>query len=184
MGIRGFRNQSELHEYLSKATFKFMLNMCTQKGLVWRQEHTIQNGMRPDAICFCGLQMNYEKKHFGKDIRTGRRGEVTLDHMFIFESKVSYSDYKNSFNGSGEYKEKPYANFHYLVLPKDFSKEHDLSDLPDYWGILELNRSALKVVKYASFIEIDYVFFLEAAYTILFKWKKTFQKLEHEFINN
>lgn len=179
MGKRGFRNQTELHEWLAGQTFNFLYKMCTQRGLIWRQEHTLHNGMRPDAVGFCSLQFQYEKL-FNCNNRSIWNSERVSDFMFVFESKVSYSDYKNSFNGSGEWKEKPYANFHFLVVPKDFSKTYDLSNLPDYWGILEPNVSALHIVKMPKYFEIDRVFFLESAYTILFKWGIEKQLLERD----
>jgi len=181
MGVRGiqYRNQTALHEWLSQQTFYFLNKMCTARGLVWRDEHTLHNGMRPDAVGFCSLQMQYERLFQLKE-RHDVYDEGIQDLMFVFESKVSYSDYKNSFNGSGEYKEKPYANFHFLVIPKGFKEAYDLSQLPDYWGILEPNVSALQIVKRPKYIEIDRLFFLEAAYTILFKWGRKFNQIEHE----
>src|SRR4030043_130506 len=116
MGVRGFRNQTELHEWLARQTFNFLHNMCTARGLIWRQEHSIHNGMRPDAIGFCSLQMQYENRFLAKE-RSILNSKRVDDYMFVFEAKVSYSDYKNSFNGTGEWKEKPYANFHFLVVP-------------------------------------------------------------------
>lgn len=182
MGVRGFRNQTQLHEWLGKQTFNFLNKMSTSRGLIWRQEHTIHNGMRPDAIGFCSLQMQFEKKFSGME-RMGYKDETVLDYMFIFESKVSYSDFKSTFNGDGKHKENPYANFHFLVCPKNFSKTYDLSNLPDFWGILEPKVSALEIKKMPKFINIDRLFFLEAAYTILFKWGFTRQMLEREIIN-
>jgi len=177
-----YRNQTVLHEWLSKQTLPFLSQMATARGLIWRQEHTIHNGMRPDAIGFCSLQMSYEDR-FNKGNRLGINGEFIPDYMFVFESKVSYSDYKNSFNGDGQLKEKPYANFHFLVVPKGFTKAYDLSTLPDYWGILEPKVSALQIIKYPKYIEIDRLFFLEAAYTILFKWGRTLNLIERELID-
>ena len=55
-----------------------------------------------------------------------------------------------------------------------------MSNLPDYWGILEPKVSALQIIKMPKYFEIDRTFFLEAAYTILFKWGKTFLQLNHE----
>lgn len=179
MAVKGkqYRNQTQLHEWLSEKTFNFLYKMCTQRGLIWRQEHTIHNGMRPDAVGFCSLQFQYEKL-FATTDRKNWNSERVIDFMFVFESKISYSDYKSSFNGSGQWKEKPYANFHFLVVPKDFSKTYDLSNLPDYWGILEPKISALQIIKMPQYINIDRLFFLEAAYSILFKWGIEKQILE------
>jgi hypothetical protein len=185
MAVRGvqYRNQTALHEWLSKQTFPFLSNMATARGLIWRQEHTIHNGMRPDAIGFCSLQMQYEEM-FGLRKRNNIDWKDAYDLMFVFEAKVSYSDYKNSFNGSGEWKEKPYANFHFLVVPKDFSNAYDLSELPEYWGILTPTKvSALQIIKLPKFIKLDRLYFLEAAYTILFKWGLSLNKLERDLIN-
>jgi hypothetical protein len=172
MGVRGkqYRNQTQLHEWLAKITFNYLSGVCTQRGLVWRQEHTIHNGMRPDAVAFCSLQMQHEERIIGK---MGYN-----DLMFIFESKVTYSDFKNTFNGSGEYKNQPYANVHFLVIPKGFSSIYDLSMMPDYWGILEPNVSALHMIKPPKYIDIGRLFFLEAAYSILHKWGWNYTLLE------
>jgi hypothetical protein len=187
MGVKGiqYRNQTQLHEWLTKQTLNFLADKVTQRGVIWRQEHTIHNGMRPDAVAFCSLQLHYESV-FGLLQRPDVAQINSQDLMFVFESKVSYSDYKNSFNGSGEWKEQPYANFHFLVCPKDFSSTYDLSGLPDYWGILEPDPRALKIKRLPKYINIDRLFFLEAAYTILFKWGRTLNllKLEQEMQSN
>jgi len=172
---RQYRNQTQLHEWLTKQTLPFLSNMATARGLIWRQEHTIHNGMRPDAVGFCSLQIQYEKMLYKRRVDW----KNASDYIFIFETKVSYSDFKNSFNGNGEWKEKPYANFHFLVVPKDFSKAYDLSNLPDYWGILEPKVSALQIIKPPEFISIERLFFLEAAYTILFKWARTLYEIKN-----
>ena len=174
MGIRNrqYRNQTQLHEWLTKQSLYFLSNMATARGLIWRQEHTIHNGMRPDAIGFCSLQLQY-----GKMFKTN---ETWGDLMFVFETKISYSDFLNTFKGRGEYKEKPYANFHFLIIPKKFIETYDLSNLPDYWGILEPNRSALQIKKLPKYIEMDRLFFLEAAYTVLFKWQKSLYDIKQE----
>lgn len=168
MAVRGaqYRNQTALHEWLAKQTYNFLKYRCTNRGVVWRQEHTLHNGMRPDAVAFCSLQMGYADRMIGRSHRSRHDAE---DIMFVFESKVSYADFKSTFNGDGKWKEKPFANMHYLVVPKDFSKVYDMSALPEYWGILEPKTSALRIVRNAKFIGIDRLFFLEAAYTILFK---------------
>jgi len=170
---RQYRNQTQLHEWLTKQTLYFLSNMATARGLIWRQEHTIHNGMRPDAVGFCSLQMQYDKMFRNKD------HVIISDYLFIFETKVSYSDFKNSFNGDGEWKEKPYANFHFLVVPKGFSKTYNLSNLPNYWGVLEPKVSALQIIKPPEFIPIERLFFLEAAYTILFKWARTLYEIKN-----
>jgi len=219
MGVRGiqYRNQTQLHEWLTKKTFDFLSNRVTQRGLVWRQEHTIHNGMRPDAIAFCSLQGQFFHEITGKDYP--RDGEIKKrmiekgfdfnsetfnqeeylrinaictyeyydciynEFMIVFETKISYSDFKSSFNGSGEWKERPYAHYHFLVCPDGFSKTYDLTSMPDYWGILEPSPRALKIIKRPKHIEIERLFFLEAAYTILFKWGRTLHLLEREIIN-
>lgn len=178
MGVKNqqYRNQSTLHEWLSKSSSNFLRNMATQKGLVWRQEHTMHNGMRPDAIGICSLQYRFEKElRKYKDNPQGyfndaREGYISGDYLFIFESKVTYADFKNTFNGDGEYKESPYANFHYLIIPNGFNDAYDLSNLPDYWGILHPDPRALKVIRNPTYVDIDRMFFLEAAYTMLSKW--------------
>ena len=115
-------------------------------------------------------------------------GDLDNEFMIVFETKVSYSDFKSSFNGKGEWKEQPYANIHFLVCPKDFLFSFDLKGLPDYWGIIEPDPQALKIIRLPKVLKIDRLFFLEAAYTILFKWGKTLSHLEHdtetEIINN
>ncbi|TSA57829.1 hypothetical protein D4R42_00890 [bacterium] len=177
-----YRNQTALHEWLTSKTLPFLSQMATARGIVWRQEHTIHNGMRPDAVAFCELQMKYERK-FNCVQRDNFTWKDEYNHMFVFETKVSYSDFKNSFNGNGQWKEQSYANFHFLVIPKGFYQAYDLSNLPDYWGILEPNVSALKIVQLPKYISIDRIFFLEAAYTILFKWGRTLNLIERELLN-
>lgn len=219
MAVRGilYRNQTALHEWLTKKTFDFTANRATQRGFIWRQEHTIHNGMRPDAIAFCSLQLqyyheitgkgyprdgeiynrmkekgfNFAPEDFNKDEYIKAQGEclneyydnINNEFMIVFESKISYSDFKNSFNGNGKWKEQPYAHYHFLVCPKDFSKTYDLSSMPDYWGIIEPNPIALKIIRLPKYINIDRLFFLEAAYTILFKWGHVKYLLEREAID-
>jgi hypothetical protein len=168
MGVRGRRNQSELHESLAKETRQFLLNISTARGIIWRQEHTLHNGMRPDAVGFCSLQIKYEEK-FQARLIDYRSNERVTDFMFVFEAKASYPDFKNTFNGNGEYKEKPYANFHFLVVPKGLSENYDLSTLPHYWGILEQKRKALHIIRIPKYIELNRIYFLESAYSMLFK---------------
>lgn len=218
MAVKGiqYRNQTQLHEWLTKITCDFIANRATQRGVIWRQEHTIHNGMRPDAIAFCSLQQQYYHEITGKGYP--RDGEILKimtengfdsnpevfnkdeylqaqckalneyydnvenEFMIVFETKISYSDFKSSFNGSGSWKEQPYAHYHFLVCPKDFSATYDLSAMPDYWGILEPNPRALKIIRLPKYNKIDRNFFLEAAYTILFKWGRTLSILERESV--
>jgi hypothetical protein len=217
MAVKGiqYRNQTALHEWLTKKTFDFLCNMVTQRGIVWRQEHTIHNGMRPDAIAFCSLQSQYYNQITGRPYP--RDGEIkrrihekgfsfdnfdqeeylkirdiclneyydNIDNEFliVFETKISYSDFKSSFNGDGKWKEQPYAHFHFLVCPAGFSKTYDLSTMPDYWGVLEPNPRALKIIRLPKHHKIERLFFLEAAYTILFKWGRELNLLERELLS-
>lgn len=183
MGVRGrqYRNQTALHEWLSKLTYNFLRYRCTARGVIWRQEHTLHTGMRPDAVAFCSLQMGYADRMIGKSHLNNLDAQ---DIMFAFESKASYSDFKTTFNGDGAGKEVPYANLHYLVVPKGFSELYDLETLPEHWGILEPNVSALHIVRHAKFVEMDRLYFLEAAYTMLFKWVKISSMLDREEIES
>jgi len=219
MGVKGtqYRNQSQLHEWLTKKTYDFLAYRVTQRGIIWRQEHTIHNGMRPDAVAFCSLQNKYYEEITGKEyprdymvreimaelgfdfskrhidckewvkyqgMAVNKYFGIENEFMIVFETKVSYSDYRNSFNGSGEYKEKPYANLHFLVFPEGFTKAYTLLKdsckikPPDHWGILEPSPRALKIIKLPKYVGIERNFFLEAAYTILFKWGKAIREIE------
>lgn len=189
MGVKGrqYRNQSALHEWLTNGSFNFLRNMATQKGLVWRQEHTIHNGMRPDATGICSLQGSFEReiRRTSNDLKDKNNKYFSEDYLFAFESKVTYADFKATFNGDGKHKEQPYANFHYLIVPRDFHEAYDLSSLPDYWGILHPNPRALKVIRHPKYVGIDRLFFLEAAYTMLSKWNiEMFNHTEVENLMN
>jgi hypothetical protein len=184
MGVlnRQYRNQTALHEWLASMSYNFLLKMATQRGIVWRQEHTIHNGMRPDAVGFASLGSRFYRELFADQIKPKYATDDYPDLMFVFEAKTSYTDFKSSFNGDGEWKEQPYGNFHYLIVPKGFTEAYDLSALPDYWGVLEPKRTALHVKKNPRYVEIDRLFLLEAAYTILFKWGITKQRIENKII--
>ncbi len=195
------KNESLLHQQLTDKTEAWLNKLVTRRGLVWREEHQIHTGLKPDATAFCSLQL----KHYCEYLRVDpvlsaeiynrinlKRTKVNLkeynklynkisneicderyyadnEFMIIFESKASITDFNNTFKNKINIKNNIYANIHFLVIPKGFSSKYRLHELPNYWGILEQSGVGLKLIKLPTYTKIDRAYFLEAAYTMLFK---------------
>lgn len=192
------KNQSLLHQQLTDKTEAWLNKLVTLRGLVWRDEHQLHTGLKPDATAFCSLQLRHYCEYlnvepvystevhkrmnlkrgdiYTKELYIKTSNELCAERyyadnefMIIFESKVSMSDFNNTFKNGNHSKNNVYANFHFLVIPKGFSDKNKLEKLPSYWGILEQSGVGLRLKKLPKYTKIDRTYFLEAAYTMLFK---------------
>ncbi len=195
------KNESMLHQQLTEKTKAWLNKLVTQRGMVWRDEHQLQTGLKPDATAFCSLQLRHYCEYLGvepvlsteiyssinfkrtrnnlieykaaydmvSDEICKERYYADNEFMIVFESKVSITDFNNTFKNGNHLKNNVYANFHFLVIPKGFSNKYKLEKLPEYWGILEQSGVGLKLIKLPKYTKIDRAYFLEAAYTMLFK---------------
>ena len=205
-------NQTELHYELTRKTERWLSYKTTGRGLIWKQEFSLLNGIRPDAVAFCDLQEKYfefftkvivnwnllrSKKQFickefiskiAKDNNERKQviqqriskidklenefGVPENRFMFIFETKVSLPDYKNTFELDNHTvsKLKSFANFHFLVVPKNFIKENLITE-PQMYGILEESGKGLKLVKSPPYFCMEELNFYKNAYNMLFRNK-------------
>lgn len=104
-----------------------------------------------------------------------KKFDVPKDHfMFIFETKITVSDYNNTFITDNHIISKlyPFANFHFLVIPKNFLQENKIV-APEMYGILKESGGGLQMIKKPPFFKMDELDFYKNAYNMLFRFQNT-----------
>lgn len=206
------KNQSNFHYNLTQKTKSWLYSKVTQKGLRWKQEFTLINGARPDAVAFCNLQGRFFKKFtdmvvdwdsydrkvdaiskrylflINETVDKKKRTELISEKwnkiedirkefnvpenrfMFIFETKITVSDYNNTFMYDNHTISKlsPFANFHFLVIPKKLLRENNIV-VPEIYGILEDSGRGLRMIRKPPFFKINELDFYKNAYNMLFR---------------
>ncbi len=100
--------------------------------------------------------------------------------MFAFETKVNKSDFDNTFKYERHKpsKKQPFANFHFLVMPKKFDDYVQLDLLPEWYGILEQAGSGLSIRKMPVYKTVGEIDFYMNAYNMLFRWSEEKQNIQ------
>jgi len=138
---------SEKHIVLSRMALVWLENKATQRGIRGCEEVILGNGYVCDSAAICGLQMAWEKQFVGVD----RLNDAADDYSFVFETKVSRSDFLKTFAKNGHIGDRliQKANFHFVVAAK---KIVSADEVPDFWGLLEESRGGLKLVKLPKYL--------------------------------
>ena len=142
--------KSRLHTELAQRALVWLECRATGRGIRGCDEVIIGDGYVADAAAICGLQLAHEKTFIGKH-RDLAMSELAPDYIFIFESKVSRSDFIKTFKNNGHLGDRlsPVGNFHFVVAPKGMVK-HD--EVPTFWGLLEQSGVGLRIVKMPSYV--------------------------------
>jgi hypothetical protein len=147
--------KSDLHIELARKALIWLESRATQRGIRGCEEVIIGEGYIADAVAISGLTFSQNKIFCGKgNVERNYNSKVADDYSFIFESKVSRSDFQTTFgrgyeSGNRRIRE---ANFHFVVTPKGLVKPEEV---PEFWGLLEKSGAGLSIKKMAQFIEFD-----------------------------
>jgi hypothetical protein len=135
---------------------------ATQRGIRGCEEVIIRPGYVADAAAICGLQYQYHKKWVGDR----KPNDFSDDFTFIFETKVSRSDFLKTFINDNHIGSRlqPISNFHYVVTTKKIVAEQEI---PAFWGLIEEYGRGLRIVKEAVYSPTTKQQLHEFGYTLL-----------------
>ncbi|MFA5376550.1 MAG: hypothetical protein WC455_12460 [Dehalococcoidia bacterium] len=131
----------------------------TGRGMRGATEVILGNGYVADAVAICSLQMRFYHEflqlkpiictagHITAEQQAELSSRVEDDFIFVFESKVSRSDFLATFKTNGT-RHEPIGNIHFLVSPKDLC----VDELPDWWGWLIPAGNGLTIKKMPRYI--------------------------------
>lgn len=92
--------------------------------------------------------------------------------MFVFETKVTLSDFKSTFvNGNHKVSKcEPFGNFHFLVCSSKLFKDNlIIHTLPDFYGILKESGKGLRIMRMSKYRQMDELDFYKNAYNMMFR---------------
>jgi hypothetical protein len=153
------KNQTQLHAELAAMSIRWFAARSTGRGIVAASEVTIAPQYVCDALAIGGFQHRFlvkylrhsglVAKHYVGDLDIGRKivGDVYNDFVCLFEAKASRGDFRSTFiadNGKHQNRHSPIASLHWVVVPKGLI---DITDVPEFWGILEASGSGLRETK-------------------------------------
>lgn len=156
--------KSELHCELAQRALVWLEGKATGRGIRGCEEIILAEGYVADSVAISGLQIANEILFLGKR-REWNSGESD-DLIWVFESKVSRSDFMNTFKRSNHLGDRltPIGNFHFVVTPKGLVKPEEV---PTFWGLLERSGQGLRVTKMPELCETTKEKLYEIAYCIL-----------------
>lgn len=153
-------SKSKLHIELAQRALVWLEGRATNRGIRGCEEVILDNGYVADSVALSGLTYKNEKL-FG--VATDRwRNEESEDLAWIFESKVSRSDYLNTFKSGNRL--TPIGNFHFIVTPRGLVKPEEV---PSFWGLLEQSGQGLTLRKIPTLQYITIQKVHEIGYLIL-----------------
>jgi hypothetical protein len=159
------KNQTYTHQALSEKSLSWAANKCTKAGNRGSIEVPIPGYGIADSLISQAIQYKY-REHY--QIPQGH-DYANEKHIFVFESKVSYSDFMTIFP---KLKQGVIpGNFNYIVCPVDLIKP---DQLPDGWGMLQPKGSGMTEIIKPKYFEIPLIQRLEIESNILWyavrKW--------------
>lgn len=140
--------KSELHQELAWRALVWLEAKATNRGIRGVEEVCLAEGYIADSVAISGLTIANEKLMRGASTRR-HNDKISDDYTWIFESKVSRSDFQNTFKHSNHNGDrlKPIGNFHFVVTPRGLVKPEEV---PTFWGLLERSGQGLKISKMAE----------------------------------
>lgn len=156
--------QSIDHDGLARATWTWLSNRTTGRGIRGDREVAVADGYIADFFALCSFQNSWIVrycKHWNVPLITRPRfpdkpelGNFTIQRYDIldyfaclFEAKATRSDFLSTFGKNSKNhrnRHEPIANLHWCVTPKNLIKP---DELPDFWGLLEWTGRGLREVK-------------------------------------
>lgn len=162
--------KSELHIELARRALVWLEGKATQRGIRGCEEVQLAEGYVADSAAITGLVNRIERAMLGDHYQERRLGNggwgLTDDYAFVFESKVSRSDFFNTFKRNNHKGDRLSAigNFHFVVTPKGMLKPEEI---PTFWGLLEIGGAGLSAKKSAEYQTMSLTQLHELAYNIL-----------------
>lgn len=157
--------KSDLHIELARRALVWLETKATGRGIKGCEEVILDDGYVVDCAALSGLQMAHERNFVGRHKERGF-DEAADDYAFLFESKVSRSDFFNTFkrgNHRGD-RMQPKGNFHFVVTQRGLLKPEEV---PGFWGLLEQSGAGLRVAKMPAYQPLETVKLYELGYLIL-----------------
>jgi len=169
---------SKRHNELTNRTRGWFRSRATHRGIRWGSEIYLTSEYVADAIALGSFQWRYMTdycKNSGKIIRTNltefhkedfEKDLVDGYWLCVFESKISRSDFLQTFKKNAGNRLIPKANMHWLVTPKTLIK---VDELPKFWGLLEMSGRGLCEVRKPQICDISDEYRNEIAHNMLWK---------------
>lgn len=148
--------KSEKHIELQRMCLIWLEGLATQRGIRGCEEVIIDSGYVADAAAISGLQYGNKKK-FQAD-------QSIEDFTFVFETKVSRSDYLCTFKKADGNRHTAKANFHFVVAAKGVVSP---DEVPEMWGLLVESGRGLGLRKPPKYIHHSPERLHEFAYKLL-----------------
>lgn len=160
---------SRLHTELAQRALIWLEGRSTGRGIRGCDEVILNDGYVADAVAICGLQLAHEKLFLGTRRESINR-DAAPDYVFVFESKVSRSDFIKTFKNNGHIGDRMNAegNFHFVVTPKNMVSHNEV---PAFWGLLEQSGGGLKIIKMPTYVPITNEKLRSVGYQILWSIK-------------
>lgn len=135
---------------------------ATNRGIRGCEEVIMRPGYVADAAAICGLQYQHYKNWIGDR----KPNDFSDDFTWIFETKVSRSDFLKTFINDKHLGSRlsPVCNFHYIVASKKIIAKEEV---PEFWGLIEEYGRGLRIVKEAIYVPTTKEQLHEFGYTLL-----------------
>lgn len=169
--------KSDSHILLQRRALTWLATLATQRGIRGCEEVILRKGYVCDAAAICGLQWAWQKRfEVGKryaqvpgrqlsEYQASKSAQQTDDFSFLFEAKVSKSDYLSTFHPSKiTTRKERIANFQYIVAAKGIWMDWEI---PEGWGLLVESGVGLKLVRDAPYVPLPIEKLHEFAYILL-----------------
>lgn len=158
--------KSDKHIELTRKALVWLKVKATARGVRGCEEVILDEGYVADGAAICGLQIQHGKKFVGDFYRERWSSETSNDYSWVFETKVSRSDFRNTFVNNGHIGNRliPIANFHFIVTPRAMLT---VDDVPTFWGLLEESGAGLSIKKMPEFNPTEDRELFKFAYKVL-----------------
>ncbi len=158
----GYRRLDNKHNQLADKAFPWLAQRITGKGLRGAVEVFLEKGYVVDAVFVGDYQARFAEE-------SGVYSSTS--HIFVFEAKVSYSDFISTFGRSAKHanRRNPVGSFHWVVISKGMESEIKPYHVPYFWGILIESGKGLKEIKKPLYCAVREERYLEICHTLLWK---------------
>ena len=149
---------TDLHKELAIRGLSWLNSKISGKGKRWATEFCITNGYVADSCCFALQQGRFLVRMFNKP--------EAWPHslLYIFEAKVSKTDFNKTFKNPNSNRLRLIGNIHYIVTPRDLVT---VNDIPLGWGWLIKSGNGLREIMRPHYNEISEDFRNKVAYNML-----------------
>jgi len=170
--------QSDLHKELSTRAIAWVRSRATIKGVRGLAEVQVSDSYIADAVVLANLQYRFKKQYkipvTRKDylIKVKPFDTRNLTLALIFETKVSRSDFLNTFKENGNNHDNrlnPVGNLHLIITPPGLVSP---DEVPRPWGLLEQSGNGLREIAVPVYCEISDIQLYRIAASMLWRDKQ------------